>query len=184
MDDREAPPPSSRRRALGTDTMPEVPIAKKASTRPPPAQPLAFDVGDSALDFVLPNEAGVALPLSALRGGPVLLCFAPAWAQPALADALAAARRTLGQRGGAAALVVDGDVAEAAAVAEPHGRDLLVLADERGEVHRAYGVLGPSGGPRVALFLLDARGDVARTWADVPPEAAVSLALSALDLAR
>jgi peroxiredoxin len=176
--------PNSARRRLSAVTMPEVPLAKLAD-RQSGGSPFAVDVGDSAPLFELENESSVRVPLIALRGGPVVVVFGPASAHADLASALASARRELGRHGGASVLVVAGDASLAARVAAPHGREVVVLADATGAVHRAYGVLDSfTGRPRVAVFLLDAAGDVARVFAQPEPERVVRLALDAIELAR
>jgi peroxiredoxin len=62
---------------------------------------------------------------------------------------------------------------------------VVVLSDEDGEVHRAYGVVEMlAQGPRVALFVVDGNGDVAAVFCVQDPARAVPLAVGALDLAR
>ena len=176
--------PTSARRRLSAATLPEAPISKSAELKAEGSL-FAIDAGDTAPRFELPNEAGVAVPLTALRGGPVVIAFGPASAHAALAAAIAGTRVELGKSGGASVLVVAGDESLAARVASPHDREVVVLADKTGAVHRAYGVLDPlTGRPRVAVFLVDTAGDVARVFAHPEPERAVRLALDAIDLAR
>lgn len=171
-----------RRRRL--ETVPEAPhsIARKG----PSSHPIfAVDVGDTAPQFELPNESGKLVPLSALRGGAVIVCFCPANQAAVVATDLAASRRTLGERGATAVLVLRGNREDAAAIAEPHGTDVVVLADAEGKVHTAYGVLDPlMGRARLAVFLLDSHGDVASVWGQPDPARAIPLAMEALDLAR
>lgn len=152
--------------------------------RPTPVSS-TVEVGDAAPDFTLPNERGVDVPLRALRDGPVVVVFGRASAQFDLARALADARRELGAVGAVALFVVAGDRDVAAEVASDTGRDLVVLADREGEVHRAYGVVDMlAQGPRVALFVIDGNGDVAAVHSLPDPARAVPTAIHALDLAR
>jgi peroxiredoxin len=190
-DDRDAP--VSSRRRLSAATLPEVPLAKQGA-----AAPFAVDAGDPAPLFELANESGVAVPLTALRGGPALIVFGPASEHAHLASALANARVELGKHGGSSVLIVAGNTALAERVAAPQQNNVVVLADASGSVHRAYGVLDPlTGRPRVALFLVDRGGDVARVFSQshrgLPPEGPphesdadriVRLALDAIELAR
>jgi peroxiredoxin len=171
-----------RRRRV--ETVPEAPhaIARRPSSG---NATFAIDVGDAAPLFELPNESGKLVPLSALRGGPVIICFCPANQASIVASDLAASRRVLGERGGTALLVLRGNREDAAAIAEPHGTDVVVLADAEGKVHTAYGVLDPlMGRARLAVFLLDSHGDVASVWGQPDPARAIPLAMEALDLAR
>jgi peroxiredoxin Q/BCP len=171
------------RRRRRNETVPEAPhsLARKG----PSSQSFAVDVGDAAPLFELPNESGKLVPLSALRGGAVIVCFCPANQAPIVASHLAACRRVLGEHGATAVLVLRGNREDAAAVAEPHGTEVVVLADAEGKVHSAYGVLDPlMGRARLAVFLLDSHGDVASVWGQPDPARAIPLAMEALDLAR
>lgn len=162
----------------------ESPAARLRALRPTPLSG-AVEVGDAAPAFTLPNERGVDVALSAFRDGPVIVAFGRASAHFDLAEALATARRELGIVGAVALLVVAGDRDVATEVASPTGRDLVVLADREGEVHRAYGVVDMlANGPRVAMFVIDGNGDIAAIFSVHDPVRAVAQAIDALDLAR
>lgn len=162
----------------------DAPAPRHRALRPTPVS-TTVDVGDAAPDFTLPNECGVDVPLRAFRDGPVIVAFGRASAHFDLARALADARRELGSVGAVALLVVAGDGDVATEVASPTGRDLVVLSDREGEVHRAYGVVDMlAQGPRVALFVIDGNGDVAAVFSVQDPSRAVPMAIDALDLAR
>jgi peroxiredoxin len=176
---------TEERRRRRSETVPEAPHSIAMRKSPEGRAPFAVDAGDTAPTFELPNESGTPVPLLALRGGPVILCFCPANDAPIVAADLARNRRTLGERGATALMVLRGNREDAAAIAEPHGREVVVLADADGKVHAAYGVLDPLlGRARLAVFLLDAHGDVASAWGQPDATKAVTLAMEALDLAR
>ncbi|MGZ3418551.1 MAG: peroxiredoxin family protein [Polyangiales bacterium] len=176
---------TEERRRRRSETVPEAPHAIATRRASQPSSPFSVDVGDAAPTFTLPNESGTAVPLAALRGGPVIVCFCPANQAPTVAADLALHRRTLGERGATGLLVIRGNKEDAAAIAEPHGREVVVLADADGVVHKAYGVLDPLlGRARLAVFLLDTRGDVASVWGQPDPTRSIPLAVEALDLAR
>src|SRR5437763_15494579 len=118
---------TEQHRRRRSETVPEAPhsIARKG---PASQATFAVDVGDAAPLFELPNESGKLVPLAALRGGAVIVCFCPANQASIVAADLAASRRTLGERGATALLVLRGNREDAAAIAEPHGTDVVVLA--------------------------------------------------------
>jgi len=158
--------------------------ARLRGLRPAPVSTVV-EVGDCAPDFTLPNESGVEVPLRAFRDGPVILAFSRASAHLELGQQLAEARRELGLASAVALLIVAGDRDVATEVASPTGRELVVLSDREGEVHRAYGVVDMlATGPRVALFVVDGNGDIAAVFSVHDPARAVPMALDALDLAR
>jgi len=162
----------------------DAPAPRLRALRPTPVSS-TVDVGDVAPEFTLPNESGVDVPLCAFRDGPVIVAFGRASAHVELACALADARRELGAVGGVALLVVVGDRDVATEVASTTGRELVVLSDREGDVHRAYGVVEMlAKGPRVALFVVDGNGDVAAVFSVQDPARAVPMAIDALDLAR
>lgn len=151
------------------------------------AAPLSstVEVGDAAPDFTLANESGIDVPLVALRGAPVVVMFARASAHHALAGGLAAARRQLAAHGAVALMIVAGDREVALEVAAATGRELVVLSDPDGAVHRAFGVVEAlSRGSRVASFVIDGNGDLAAVDIVRDAATAVELAIDALDLAR
>ena len=182
-----SPAPSSRRRSLSAHTLPEVPLAKKASNRPPPMpadEATEIAVGSVAPDFTLANQAGFELPLSSLRGGSVALVFFPEHPSGDFADlarALADARRQLVACSAVAVLVTRLSPELLRLVAANYKQELVMLADPHGEVHRRYGAADPGTDETQALTLLiDAGGTVRAAWRNLAAQSQASTLLQAL----
>jgi thioredoxin-dependent peroxiredoxin len=120
-------------------------------------------VGDTAPDFVAPNQDGTDFRLSSLRGSPVVLYFYPEADTPGCtveskgfrdvhAEYLAKKVRIVG-------VSVD-DCPKQKAFAQKYGLPFPLIADSKKSVSKAYGVLGPRGAARRVTFMIDAQGKV------------------------
>ncbi|MGZ5310593.1 MAG: peroxiredoxin [Solirubrobacterales bacterium] len=119
------------------------------------------DVGDAAPDFELPGTGGETFKLSEHRERNVVLAFYPGDATRVCTKQFCSYRD-------------DGDRIEALGVPmfgispqsvesherfrDRHGLNVPLLSDPGKRVARAYGVLGPGGMVRRAVFLVDAAG--------------------------
>jgi peroxiredoxin Q/BCP len=101
------------------------------------------NIGDSAPDFTLPDQAGESVTLSALRGQTVVLYFYPKADTPGCTTQACGVRdhRTDYERAGAVVLGVSPDpVKRIARFAEKYDLEFPLLADEDHAVAEAYGV--------------------------------------------
>ena len=104
--------------------------------------------GDRAPEIDLPTLDGARLPLSSLRGHPVIVSFWNTWCPPCRDEfpALVRAYQTLGP-GGLRVLGVNGRDQErrtkdVQTFVEAFGVTFSIVLDERGRARRAYGLLG------------------------------------------
>jgi len=120
-------------------------------------------VGDTAPDFVAPNQDGTSFRFSSLRGSPVVLYFYPKADTPGCtieskgfrdvhAEYLARQVQVVG-------VSVD-DCPAQKAFAQKYGLPFPLIADSTKSVATAYGVLGPRGAARRVTFLIDREGKV------------------------
>ncbi|MGD1099684.1 MAG: peroxiredoxin [Thermoplasmata archaeon] len=119
--------------------------------------------GDTAPDFVAPDQDGNPFRLSSLKGSPVVLYFYPKADTPGCtietkgfrdvqAEYLARKVRVVG-------VSVD-DCPAQKAFAQKYGIAFPLIADKSKSVATAYGVLGPRGLARRVTFLIDSHGTV------------------------
>src|SRR5262245_14841861 len=120
-------------------------------------------VGDVAPAFTLPGTAGREYSLSGYKGSGVILAFYPGDFTPVCTKQFCSYRD-------------DGDRIEALGVpmlgispqsvesherfAAQHGLTVPLLSDADKRVSRSYGVLGPGGYLRRAIFLIDGEGTI------------------------
>jgi len=120
-------------------------------------------VGDTAPDFVAPNQDGTSFRLSSLRGSPVILYFYPKADTPGCTAESKGFRDVhgeyLAEKVQIVGISVD-DCPAQKAFAEKYGLKFPLIADTSKSVSRAYGVLGPRGSARRVSFLIDATGKV------------------------
>lgn len=152
------------------------------------------NVGDLAPDFTLPTDAGAALTLSALRGGPVVLFFYPR-DDTAGCAAEACEFRDLFPRfeaAGATVLGVSPDTAAShARFRRKYALPYTLLADHDHAAAAAYGVWTEKSmygrrfmGVERTTFLLDRGGRVAGVFCKLKPAGhaeAVAAALATPD---
>ena len=121
-------------------------------------------VGDPAPDFTLPGTGGRDYTLSAYRGQPVVVVFYPGDNTPVCTVQLNQYTDDFGRFEGVGAQVLaisPQDVASHEAFAtEQGGFAFPLLADAGKAVGAAYGILGPVGFYRRAVFVVDADGIV------------------------
>ncbi len=162
------------------DTPPEAPA--------PAPMPAA---GDPAPDFTLPDGTGASVTLSALRPGRVVLYFYPKDDTPGCtvqATDFTARAQDFADRGAVVLGVSRDSVASHARFAAKHGLGVTLLADEDGEVCRAYGVWGEKKnygrsymGITRSTFLIGPDGTIARVWRNVRAKGHADELLQVLD---
>ena len=120
-------------------------------------------VGDTAPDFVAPNQDGTPFRLSSLRGSPVVLYFYPKADTPGCTIESKGFRDVyqeyLAHKVQVVGVSVD-DCPEQKAFAQKYGLPFPLIADSSKSVASAYGVLGPRGSARRVTFLIDGQGKV------------------------
>ncbi len=135
------------------------------------------EIGEIAPEFTLPSSGGGTITLTALRPKPVVLYFYPKDDTPGCTTealeftAEAAAFRSLG----AVVLGISKDsIARHEKFIAKHDLDIMLLADESGEVCQAYGTWVEKNmygrkyfGIQRATFLIGADGRVAHLWPKV-----------------
>ncbi|TNC71381.1 peroxiredoxin [Rubellimicrobium roseum] len=135
---------------------------------------MTLQIGQDAPDFTLPRDGGGTVTLSALRGRAVVLFFYPADDTPGCtteAQDFTALAPRLESAGAAVFGVSGGGVAAKDRFVAKAGLGIPLLADESGEVIRAYGAWGEKSmygktytGLIRTTVLIDADGKVAQTW--------------------
>jgi len=135
---------------------------------------MTLQTGQLAPDFILPRDGGGSVSLSALRGRAVVLFFYPADDTPGCtteAQDFTALAPRLESAGAAVFGISGGSVAAKDKFVAKAGLGIPLLADEGGEVIRAYGAWGEKsmyGKKYMGLIrttvLIDAEGRVAQTW--------------------
>jgi thioredoxin-dependent peroxiredoxin len=146
--------------------------------------------GQEAPDFTLPDQDGIEVTLSELRGQPVVLYFFPNADTPGCTTQACGVRdhRADYEGSGARVLGVSPDTVTAQhKFAGKYHLDFTLLADENHEVAELYGVWGEKKmygrtylGVTRATFLIDAEGNVARVFPKVSPKTHDEVVLEAL----
>lgn len=136
--------------------------------------------GSPAPDFTLPDQDGVFRSLSDYEGGWVLVYFYPKDDTPGCTKEACMIRDAFPDFGklGATVLGVSIDsIKSHKKFVEKYGLPFTLLADEKKEVVRAYGVWGKKKmmgreyeGTLRTSFLIDPEGIVAKIYEDVKPE--------------
>lgn len=138
--------------------------AARSSTGLPQSPGPEADRQHPAPDFVLPNQFGEPVALSALRGAPVVLVFYPFAFSGVCTGELDELQRAQAEitRRGASMLAVSCDSKFALrAYAQQRGYTFDLLADfwPHGQVSEAYGAFDPKHGrPVRASFIIDGGG--------------------------
>jgi peroxiredoxin Q/BCP len=128
-------------------------------------------VGDTAPDFVAPNQDGTSFRLSSLKGSPLVLYFYPKADTPGCTIESKGFRDVYPEfksRGVQVVGVSVDDCPEQKAFAQKYGLPFPLIADSKKSVAGAYGVLGPRGTARRVTFLIDAQGKVVQTQISYP----------------
>ncbi|MBP1805969.1 peroxiredoxin [Rubellimicrobium aerolatum] len=135
---------------------------------------MTLSPGQIAPDFTLPRDGGGAVSLADLRGRAVVLFFYPADDTPGCtteAQDFTALLPRLEAAGAAVLGISGGTVAAKEKFIAKAGLGVPLLADEGGEVIRAYGAWGEKSmygktytGLIRTTVLLNAEGKVVRTW--------------------
>jgi peroxiredoxin Q/BCP len=153
-----------------------------------------LEAGDSAPDFVLPDQDGREVRLSDLRGQTVVLYFYPR-ADTSGCTTQACGVRDRGEeygRAGARVIGVSPDsVEDVKKFADKYDLDFTLLADVDHAVAEAYGAWGEKSmygrkyfGVRRSTFVIDADGRIAKVFPKVSPKTHDDVVLDALqDLA-
>jgi len=126
---------------------------------------MSVEVGQKAPDFELPDQEGKSVRLSDFRGRMnVVLAFYPADFTPVCTKEMCSFRDDLSKFQSKNAQVLGISVQPQASkekFAAKLGLNFPILADEKKEVAKAYGVMGPLGlHTRRATFVIDKQGQV------------------------
>ena len=120
-------------------------------------------VGETAPDFVAPNQDGTPFRLSSLKGSPIVLYFYPKADTPGCTIETKGFRDVqdeyLARKVQIVGVSVD-DCPAQKAFAQKYRIAFPLIADRSKSVASAYGVLGPRGLARRVTFLLDREGKV------------------------
>lgn len=140
---------------------------------------MALRTGDSAPDFTLPDQDGIARRLSDLRGQWVLLYFYPKDLTPGCTQEACAIRDVWGmfQRNEIVVLGVSTDSAAShRTFADKHELPFTLLADTEKDVVRQYGVWGAKKfmgrayeGTKRMSYLIAPDGTIAKVYETVKP---------------
>ena len=129
-------------------------------------------VGASAPDVEGIDASGKTVRLSSLRGHAAVVFFYPKDGSPGCTKEACAFRDafTRFESAGVTLFGVSRDSAEShTSFAAEHHLPFPLVADESGDVERAYGVGSFLGMTKRVSFLVDAQGKVLRVWPDVDP---------------
>lgn len=126
---------------------------------------MSVEVGQKAPDFELSDQDGNKVRLSDFKGKKnVVLAFYPADFTPVCTKEMCSFRDDLSRFQSKDAQVLGVSVQPQASkqkFAAKHGLNFPILADEKKEVAKAYGVMGPLGlHSRRATFIIDKQGTV------------------------
>jgi peroxiredoxin Q/BCP len=146
--------------------------------------------GDAAPDFALPDQGGIVVRLSELRGRKVLVYFYPAADTPGCTKqscSIRDHRQDLGGLGAAVLGISPDEPADQAAFDAKYSLGFPLLSDPDHAVAEAWGAWGEkksfgktSMGIIRSSFLIDEEGRIERAWYRVKPEDTVPNALRAL----
>jgi peroxiredoxin Q/BCP len=150
----------------------------------------ALKIGDAAPDFALPNQDGETIRLSDQRGKVVVLYFYPKDDTPGCTKEACAFRDLRGAfaEAGAEIFGVSRDsVKSHRKFADKYGLPFSLLADETGEVCRAYGVIKEKSmfgktalGIERTTFVIDADGRIFRVFPKVKVDGHAEAVLAAV----
>jgi peroxiredoxin Q/BCP len=138
---------------------------------------------DPAPAFSAKDQSGNTRALAEFKGKPVVLYFYPKDGTPGCTKEACAFRDSWKklQETGAVVLGVSRDSVEKhASFAKEHNLPFPLLADESGDICKAYGVGSTFGLASRVTFLVGRDGKVARTWPDVDPAVHADQVISAI----
>lgn len=148
-------------------------------------------VGDLAPDVTLTTPDGGALPLSTLRGRPLVLYFYPKDDTSGCtreAQDFSAAKAAFDLAGAAVIGVSKNTPAEHGKFTAKHGLTVSLATDADGSVCDAFGVWGEKNlygrkymGIERATFLIDAEGRIAQAWRKVKVPGHIDQVLAAAE---
>ncbi|WP_298407474.1 thioredoxin-dependent thiol peroxidase [uncultured Chloroflexus sp.] len=148
-------------------------------------------VGDSAPDFTLPNEAGELVSLSQFRGKRVILYFYPKDDTPGCTSQACGFRDAYPviEEKNAVVIGISPDSTKShAKFKTKHNLPFILLADEQHSVAEAYGVWGEKSmmgkkymGIIRSHFVIDEEGRITQAEVKVSPADSVKRALAALE---
>ena len=151
---------------------------------------MALEVGDTAPDFTLPDQAGNPVSLSDLRGKPVVLYFYPKADTPGCTTQACGVRdhRVDYEQAGAVVLGVSPDAPKKIAkFDEKYGLGFPLLGDEDHSVAEAYGVWVEKSmygrtymGNERSTFVIDPDGKIKEVFRKVKPAEHDQLVLGAI----
>lgn len=150
-----------------------------------------LQAGDKAPDFELPDQNGVPVKLSALRGQTVILYFYPRADTPGCTTQACGVRDRGAdyEAAGARVIGISPDSVEAVGkFAGKFGLDFTLLADAGHEVAEKYGTWVEKSmygkkymGVQRATFIIDPKGKIAEVFPKVSPKTHDDLVLRALE---
>jgi peroxiredoxin Q/BCP len=120
-------------------------------------------VGDSAPDFVAPDQDGKPFQLSSLKGSPVILYFYPKADTPGCTVEAKGFRDVYAEYAARKVRIVGVSVDDCPAqkaFMQKYSLPFPLIADTSKQVSASYGVLGPRGSARRVSFFIDAGGAV------------------------
>jgi thioredoxin-dependent peroxiredoxin len=162
----------------------KTPAGSAPSEQPAAAAPGALlSEGDPAPDVTFRLSNGEQVPLSSLRGKPVVVYFYPKDDTPGCtveAQEIRDLHEQL-QGTGASVIGVSTDAAEShRAFAEKHGLPFGLASDESGALAKAFGVPMKNGRATRVSFVVGADSKIKRTFPQVTPKGHAAELLSAL----
>lgn len=142
----------------------------------------SLKVGDPAPDFTLKDQKGQSVTLSKLKGRRVVLYFYPKASTPGCtAEACALRDESPKFPSDVTILGVSKDtVSSQKTFSDAHRLGFPLLADEKGEVTRLYGVDFLFGYAKRMTFLIGSDGKIAKIYETVNPKAHALEVLEAL----
>jgi len=129
--------------------------------------------GDTAPDFVAPDQDGAQFRLSSLKGSPVVLYFYPKADTPGCTVETKGFRDVQAEYRARKVQIVGVSVDDCPAqkaFAEKYRIQFPLIADRSKSVAASFGVLGPRGLARRVTFLLDPQGKVLEVIDDSSPD--------------
>ena len=124
---------------------------------------MSIGPGDPAPDFTLPGTGGQEYTLSSYRGQPVVVVFYPGDNTPVCTRQFCSYRDNAEEFAALDATVVgisSQSVDSHESFTAEHGLNVPLLADEDGEVAKAYGAHTPVVGTKRAAIIVDEQGVV------------------------
>jgi thioredoxin-dependent peroxiredoxin len=149
-----------------------------------------IEAGDKAPAFKLPGDDGAVHALKDHKGSPVVVYFYPKDDTPGCTTEACDFRDSMARikKAGAVVYGVSKDpIAKHEKFRAKHGLNFVLLSDEEGAMHEAFGTWGDKvlygrkfQGTIRSTFLIDGAGKVARVWPKVKVKGHVDEVLAAL----